>query len=330
MRPSLRRADLHVDRRRAGRTRRAEHFVARHHEFHRTVRLARQRKRNRLHPHVRLAAEAAADFRRRDLQLRDVHAEQVAHCVAEREVALRGHPQFALAVGTDAREARVRFDVALVRLFGLVAALDDDVGLREAGLDVAVSELGFLRDVRRLRRLRFDAGGADVRLHDRRVRLHRLVDIGDVRQHFVVDLDQLQRLARRFGIDRGDRRNRVSVVQRAAARHAVLEHVEHAAVAFRQVRQIGAGDDRFDAFQLFGFRRIDLLDLRVRVRRAQHEPDELPGRERIGAVTRAPGDLIHAVGTRRPRADDLEFLIRECRIGVPLRFASDVSLCCNG
>src|SRR5262249_23358219 len=137
----LRRADLDVDRRRTGRAGRAEHFFARHHEFYGSVRFARQRERDRLHPHVRLAAEAAADFRRRHFEFRDLHAEQARADVAKREVTLRRDPQLALAVGPDAREARVRFYVALVRLLGLVAALDDDVGEFEAGLDVAVTEL---------------------------------------------------------------------------------------------------------------------------------------------------------------------------------------------
>ena len=108
------------------------------------VGFAGERQRHGFHPHVCLAAEAATDFRRRHFELRDVHAEQRGADVAKREVALRGDPQFALAIGTNARETRVRLDVTLVRLFCFVAALDDDVGLREAGFDVAVPELGHL------------------------------------------------------------------------------------------------------------------------------------------------------------------------------------------
>ena len=73
----------------------------------------------------------------------------------------------------------------------------------------------------------------------------------------------------------------------------------------------------FTPLQLFGFRRIDLPDLRVRVRRAQHEPDELTRRERIRAVSRAAGDFVDAVRPRRPRADDFEFLIGELSYRLP-------------
>ena len=58
--------------------------------------------------------------------------------------------------------------------------------------------------------------------------LHRLVDVGHMRQHLVLDLDQLQRLLCRAGIDRGDRSHRMAVVERLLARHAVVQDVVHA------------------------------------------------------------------------------------------------------
>ena len=52
----------------------------------------------------------------------------------------------------------MRLDIALMRRLGLELALDDDVGLGEAGLDVAMAELaapatldGFSASARRLR-----------------------------------------------------------------------------------------------------------------------------------------------------------------------------------
>ena len=62
-------------------------------------------------------------------------------------MALGGYPQFSLAIWSDARQASVWLDISLVRLFGFVAPLDDDVGLFESGIYIAVSELGYLRDV---------------------------------------------------------------------------------------------------------------------------------------------------------------------------------------
>ena len=56
-------------------------------------------------------------------------------------MALGADPELALAVGADAGEAGMRLDIALVRRLGLEAALDDDVGLPEALLEIAMAEL---------------------------------------------------------------------------------------------------------------------------------------------------------------------------------------------
>ena len=103
--------------------------------------LARERERHRLEEHRGLAAEAAADLRGGDAQLGDVHAEQRGADVAHHEMALGAAPELALAVGADAGEAGMRLDIALMGRLGLEAALDDDVGLGEALLDIAMAEL---------------------------------------------------------------------------------------------------------------------------------------------------------------------------------------------
>ena len=92
-------ADLDVDRGGAGRTRGAEHLVARHDQLDRPSGLARQRQRDRLGPDMGLAAETAADFRGGDAQLRDVHPEQLRAVLAVDEMALGADPQVGRAVG---------------------------------------------------------------------------------------------------------------------------------------------------------------------------------------------------------------------------------------
>ena len=69
--------------------------------------------------------------------------------VAHHEVALGAHPQLAPAVGADAGQAGMGFDVALMRRLGLELVLDDDVGRGEALLDVAMAELVAAGDVGR-------------------------------------------------------------------------------------------------------------------------------------------------------------------------------------
>ena len=149
--------------------------------------------------------------------------------------------------------------------------------------------------------------------HGRR-RLHRLVDIGHVRQNLVVDLDQLQRLLGRAGIDRGDRGHGVAVIERLLARHAVVEDVVHGRIAIGEVGQIGGGDHRLHAWKLLGLRRVDVPDLRVGVWAAQNAPDQLAGHVEVGAVAGAARHLVDAVGTQWARADRGEIAFQVARI----------------
>ena len=96
-------------------------------------------------------------------------------------------------------EAGVRLDVALVGGLGAERALDDHVRSLEAFVEIAMAELMPVGDVRWLLRLRLHALGEDVFVQDRGIGRHRRLDIGNMRKHLVVDLDQLQRLS-------GDRR----------------------------------------------------------------------------------------------------------------------------
>ena len=61
---------------------------------------------------------------------------------------LGGHPEFTMTIWSNAGKAGVRFDIPLVRLFGLVAFFNDDVSLCKTGIDITVSKLTDARDVR--------------------------------------------------------------------------------------------------------------------------------------------------------------------------------------
>ena len=134
-----------------------------------------------------LAAEAAADLRGGDAQFRGFHAEQLGAVLAVDERPLGADPQFRHAVGADARHAGMRLDIALVRLLGPERAFDDEIGLTETLVHVAMAELRALDDVGRLDRLFNQALGEDGVVDQRCTVLERLVDIGDMRQHLVVD-----------------------------------------------------------------------------------------------------------------------------------------------
>ncbi len=95
-------------------------------------------------------------------------------------MALAGAEDRALAVGAVGAQAGMRLDIGLVHRLGGVAALDDDLGVLEAGLDVALVEVHALGDVRGLGRLRLDARGEQVVVQHRRVVRHRRLDVDDV------------------------------------------------------------------------------------------------------------------------------------------------------
>ena len=122
----------------------------------------------------------------------------------------------------------------------------------------------------------FDAAGDHVLEQQRRVRLHRLVDVDDVRQHLVIDLDQRERLVGdglAGGRDGGDR---MALVEHLLARHDVARHVPEihrdalgADILELLVGQVLAGHHRLDAGQRRRLRRVDRADARMGVRRAQ-------------------------------------------------------------
>ena len=228
-------------------------------------------------------------------------------------MALGRDPDLRLAVGVGAREAGVRLDIALVHGRRLEAHLHDFVGRGEARGDVAHLVLDALRDVRGLRRRGLDAAGDHVLEEERRVGLHRLIDVDDVRQHLVVDLDQLQRLLGDGRGGRGDGGDGVALVEHLLARHDVARHVPEihgdalgTDVVELLVGKVLGGHHRLHALQLLRLRRVDGADARVRVRRAQHLAPQHAGQGEIGAVLGGARHLRHAIGTHRARAYDLQ------------------------
>ena len=223
-------------------------------------------------------------------------------------------PDLALAVGVDAGHAALRLDIALMHGRGLERHFDDLVGVLEAGLDVAERKHSALCNIGRRRR-RFDAAGDHVLKQQGRIRLHRLVDVDDVRQHFVVDLDQRQRLVgdRLAGGRHGG--DRMALIEHLLARHDVARHVpEILRDAFRAdvleflLGEVRGGHHGLDAGQRLRLRGIDRSDARVSVRRAQDAADQHARHRQIGAVLGHPRDLRHAIRTNRPRSNPFELL----------------------
>lgn len=108
------------------------------------------------------------------------------------------------------------------------------------------------------------------------------------RQHAVVDSDQLGGVAgdvARFGDDKGDRVADMAHAaggERRARRHDHRLDARHLGDARQRAdalgRQVGGGEDAADAGERARRRGIDRRDLRMAVRRAQHDAVELARR----------------------------------------------------
>ena len=143
-----------------------------------------------------LAAEGAADLRRIDAQVADAScrgAARLAHARNGPGSRSRARPGRRRRSGPRSLAARYRPDAPR-------AVLNDISTTSSAAAKPAstIAELEFepLGDVGRLRR-RLDAARDHVVEQQRRIRLHRLIDVDDVRQHLVVDLDQRRAPRRR-------------------------------------------------------------------------------------------------------------------------------------
>ena len=137
IRPSLVAPILIVMWRARGRAGGAEHLAAAHHHLDRPAALARKLERQRLQVDVVLAAEAAADFSRRHLQLPGIQAAQSRREGSFQVVPLCRGPDFALAVPDKIGQAGLGLDIALMNRLGIVFAFNDDIGLGKALRNVA-------------------------------------------------------------------------------------------------------------------------------------------------------------------------------------------------
>ena len=310
-------ADLHPHRRAGCRAGGLEHFVAAHHQAHRQAGLLREQRGNRFEIGHGLAAEAAADLRGIDAQVADLHAEDLRGEGAHLEVALAGGPDLGLAIGITTRDACMRFDVRLMHGRGLELLLDHHIGLGKAGIEVAGHEFEPLRDVGWPGRRGLDPAREHVGEQQRRIGRHRFVHVDDVRQHFVIDLDQRQRLFGDAGADGSHRGDSVAFIQRLLARQDVACDVPEvhrdplrADVVELLVREILRGDHRLHAGQRLCLGGVERPDHRVCVGRTQNAAIQHAGQPIVRAVQRFAGHLGNAVGTDRSGADPLEALHR--------------------
>ena len=324
--------DAHLDRHeRAGCGAGADQYLgAAHGHLDGAADLAGQHGRQRFQIDGGLAAEAAADFRRKDADLRLRVHEHGGQLVADSEMALRTgfHDQMPVLVPVGQRV--VRLDVALVDHGGGIGPLHDQVGRRIAGLDVAFLVNEVLGDVAEL--VVEDAAGFGVEVveDDRRVVTHGFAHVQHGRQDFVVHVDQTQGFLGVVDAGGGHGGDDLALRGDAPAGDDPLGHVAQAlhaglvgfGLAAARVGKVVAGDHGQNLAGSLGARRIDAANARPRVRAAQHFAPDHARHAGVHAVACPSRDLIHAVVTDRSGPNDSVCAVACCHSLLPR--------CCGG
>ena len=179
-----------------------------------------------------------------------------------------------------------------VRAVGDEAALDDEVGVAHALLDVALDDRRVGGVVAVAHHAVGVAVGGPVDVHERRVGRQRGLEVVDDRQLLVLDLDQVDGLLRDLGRERRDGRDGVTLVAHVllAEEVAILHEV-----AVEHVRHVGVGRDGEHAGERLRLGRVEPRDAAVRHAgelelRVQHAREVQVGRVAAGAR-----DLVRAV-----------------------------------
>src|SRR5262245_10317456 len=100
----------------------------------------------------------------------------------------------------------------------------------------------------------------------------------------------------------------MSIIERLAARHDVLECIAQALVDVRVVGKVCGRQHRLDPVQVQRPCRLATFDARVCVWASKHEAPKHAGHVHVRAKASLAGYLVDAVRTRGSRADNLELL----------------------
>ena len=253
-------------------------------EFHRPLEHFRQRHRRHLVGiSVHLDAERAADVLGDHLHLAlgelEMLGEQVLHHVRRLRALIDGQALFArIPVGDDGARLVGDAGVAAEQEGGL----DHGVGFGETFRGIADLELAFEAQI-----------VAELGMDHRRCRIERGLRIGDGRQRFVVDLDELNGVfgfRARAGDDGADRLalpadavDGDSVLRR---RFQALQVREHADPGADHLASSAPVTTATTPGAVFAAARLDALDPRMRMRRAQEGRMQHTGQHDIADILR--------------------------------------------
>ena len=201
----------------------------------------------------------------------------------------------ALVVG----DAGVGLQVRVLLPRGGEPPAQHEVGLGEAGLDVAAADLLVQQHVR-----------AALGVDQRRIGRQRRVRVAHQRQVGVADLDQRGGPCRQLRRRRDDQRDPVADVAHDLAAQHFLVGVDQAVAV---VRHVGRGQHRDDTVELARAARVDALDPRVRAVGEDGLAVQHLRPHQVGRVARGAGDLGARIGPRDRAADQAHSLSRARR-----------------
>ena len=288
--------------------------------------LLRQHGGDRLQVDQGLAAESAADLHGDYLDVGNRYAQDVGRLVPNVEMSLAAAPDSNAVVGGPQRRGGMGFDVALMHRLGTELPLYNDVGFREALLDIAGLEEEVVGDVGALAGvvLRPKAAGSHVGvgrvgkplMEDRRVVLHGFQYVNHGGQNLVVHVNQLQSLFRDMCGSRGHGCNRVSLVQGFIGRHTVVAEklwVDHSPFAqvydpSRRLVKVGRGHHRLYSGQRQSPTGVDALDPGVGVGASEHLGVKQPRQVDVRAVPGPSSNLFFTIMSDGPTAHYVKFL----------------------
>jgi hypothetical protein len=207
----------------------------------------------------------------------------------------------------------VGLDVALVDGLGAELALDHDVRLGEALLEIAPVDGKAKRHVARVLGRGLDAARAQVVVEERSVGPHGFDDVEDDGQRLVLDPDPTECLLGQRRCRGRHCRHRVAVIEHLVASEDIACEVPvvhrtltAAALLARLLGKILGRDHRLDAREIEGGRDVDAHDPGVGVGTAEDAAVQETGREAVGSEVRAPRHLVDTVGTNGPRPHPAE------------------------
>ena len=227
------------------------------------------------------------------------------------------------AIVVPERRYVVRLDVALMDGGRVKRPLDHHVRARKPLCDIADRPLEVFRHVRGFVGLLAEFLHMQVGMQEFGIRRHCFRRGHSTRQRLVVHDNGVGRFQRDVLVARRNRGDGMALIQRFALGEHIAVDISQSCLAFAHVDelvfgigQVVGGNDRMHAVHLLGLGRVNGANPRMRVRAAQDGTVQRAGKREVGTVKSSAGNLVRAIVTHRPGADDIECLGGQNHVGL--------------